>query len=801
MPSDTVFHHRSKLKQQNKPFKSRHATKGQLKTKTKGKVDKVAASVKNKHKLSSSKADRRNQAKVLQQKKRHDLVTSSRLFSGAHGCPKIVAVVPLCPDVDANAVVKDLYASVGQEYVTETVSTLFVERFKQKVQFVAVRRHLLDILDAVKVADFVVFVVSAEEEVDGFGELCLTTIKAQGVPSTLSVVQHLEKIASKKQVDIRKSLTSYMEHHFPEDAKLFHTVVEAEALSALRFLTQQRPKPIVWRDRHAYMLGERVEFEANEAGEDMGTLQVTGYIRGNNLSANRLIHLPNHGDFQIKMIVSCPVAFDTRDNTMATDARILETPEPELQESLVTENEPDPMEGEQTWPTAEELREADERIEETVGQASSDAGTAAWIVDEDDDLEDEEEEEEDEDGDGDVAMGDAGDVMGEPVDWASMNLGHGAGSTEIEHDDDEEYEEVDVEEREIAYEEELDEDEENRQYNEYLDKQKKEREDLEFPDEVDTPQEVPARTRFQRYRGLKSFRTSAWDPYENLPIDYSRIFQFHNFKRTKRRVLNNLDETGVSPGTFVTVHLQNVPRAAYDEHSSKTTRPFVLFSLLPHEQKYSTLNFVVTRNAEYTEPVKSKDPMLLHCGFRRYVVQPMYSTNTRGGTNNVHKFERFLQPGRSAVATVYAPIQFGPAPVLMFKYDESGLAWDDVSAPPFIGHGSIIDLDPCRIVAKRIILTGHPFKVHKRGAVIRYMFWNPQDINYFKPVQLVTKLGRVGHIGESLGTHGYMKCIFDGPLKGQDTVCMYLYKRVFPKWTTRLYVEGGDARDSMKMDE
>ncbi len=205
------------------------------------------------------------------------------------------------------------------------------------------------------------------------------------------------------------------------------------------------------------------------------------------------------------------------------------------------------------------------------------------------------------------------------------------------------------------------------------------------------------------------------------------------------------------------------------------------------------INFTVQRSAEYQEPVKSKDSMILMLGFRRYVVNPIFSTYTRGGPNNVHKMERYLPQGKTTMATVYAPIQFGPAPVLLFKYQPNS-DWFE-SCPPLIGHGSLLDPQPLRIIAKRIVLTGHPFKIHKRGAVVRFMFYSPKDVEYFKPIQLYTKFGRVGHIKESLGTHGYMKCQFDNGIKQHDTVCMPLYKRVFPKWTTKVFQRQEKSND------
>jgi pre-rRNA-processing protein TSR1 len=61
------------------------------------------------------------------------------------------------------------------------------------------------------------------------------------------------------------------------------------------------------------------------------------------------------------------------------------------------------------------------------------------------------------------------------------------------------------------------------------------------------------------------------------------------------------------------------------------------------------------------------------------------------------------------------------------------------------------------------------------------MFYNPEDVKWFKPAELSTKLGAAGHIREPVGTHGLMKVRFNRIIQQSDTVCLPLFKRVFPK--------------------
>ncbi|KAJ2749204.1 ribosome biogenesis protein tsr1, partial [Coemansia nantahalensis] len=330
-----------------------------LRDKSKGRTQRVK--VKGKVQRKHSRADRLNAMRIEQRKKREQIVQSTRIFSGRHRAPKVVAVVPLCPDIDTARIVRDLCESVDEPYpdaAGRTARVLNIARFKQTIQFVELERNLLDILDAAKVADYVVLGISAQVEVDAFGEHCLSAIQNQGHPGMFPVVQGLDAAPAKGRSDLKKSLQSFLTHFFPEADKVYTTDSAPEALTILRMLTSQVPKAIKWREARPYLLAESVEFSPSAEDPATGKLALTGYLRGANLSANRLVHIPNFGDFQIEQIYHAPVAMERAQGAAIEEddePTLLEEPVPEQQDSLVEANEPNVLNNEQTWPEDDEM--------------------------------------------------------------------------------------------------------------------------------------------------------------------------------------------------------------------------------------------------------------------------------------------------------------------------------------------------------------------------------------------------------------------------------------------------------------
>eukprot|EP00753_Platysulcus_tardus_P002750 PLAT11863.1.p1 GENE.PLAT11863.1~~PLAT11863.1.p1 ORF type:complete len:818 (+),score=377.35 PLAT11863.1:49-2502(+) len=773
-------HRSGSLRQSNKAHKSRHVSKRAVAKRGGRAIGAMGAleqpgrrSVKAHTKAGASmgtKRKRLNRAKQMRAAKRAAMMEARRLGGGVEGGPpRSVALVSLAGDADdgyvRDALVEAADASFPSDFGQAT--TLIFRKMKMRLTVMTAPRDLAGVLDMAKVADVLAVVLpmgdGEDNCVDDDGAHFLSMLKAQGPPAVLGIVSGLDGMPPASAKKLHKYARRVMEAEFSEGFKL----ADASNMSGLlRTLCSLRPMPPVWREQRSYMLVQAVEVVENGEVDDdeqpLVTLRLGGYLRGRFLSVHQLMHVTGLGTFQMSGLESGADPCPARPRREEGKAPHRMEPDASLIEPLESEVPYDPFAAEQTWPTEEELAEADKRTLVRVPKGATDT-QAAWLeavgdveAVEGSDIATAMDMEGD---DGDCAV-DAGVEEAKAV-AAEIAAGHAAaaaaGVDADDYDSDDELFNISLPEDELAG---LD--EERRRARMLVD-------DSSFPDEIDTPVEGNAYNHFARYKGLQSFRASEWNPLWNLPAPYSRIFRFADMPRTMKAVLG--EERGPDsflPGRFVTCELARVPAAAFADMDA--ARPLLLSSLLKYENRMSVVNFKLQRTSNYEEPIRSYDTLWFHCGFRRFHARPMFSEMNLQGDK--HKYQRFFRPGGFWAASVYAPISFPPAPVLAFLPD---------SDATLVARGSLLSVNPDRIVLKKIVLSGYPYAVHKKTSVVRFMFFNPEDVQYFKSVELRTKHGRVGHIRESVGLHGYMKCMFDKPIMQHDTVLMALYRRVFPK--------------------
>jgi len=77
-----------------------------------------------------------------------------------------------------------------------------------------------------------------------------------------------------------------------------------------------------------------------------------------------------------------------------------------------------------------------------------------------------------------------------------------------------------------------------------------------------------------------------------------------------------------------------------------------------------------------------------------------------------------------------------------------------------VATGSYLFSDASRPILKRCVLSGYPTKVKARFASVRYMFFNPADVAYFKPVEIYTKDARARGAFKGVWGRGFCLSFF-----------------------------------------
>ena len=644
-------------------------------------------------------------------------------------------------------------------YIVSYIIPGKIYKGKERLTFIKTTRDIYSILDACKVSDIIYFISSYSKTeydkwqtdpdkysncIDEFGYKILSMIRAQGLTDHIGIIQDLHLIPNKKQNEIKKLYQRYLTSEIKPN-KIFNFYNnknkdepnlelndENEIKAILRLSCALAPYTtnLELRKHRSYMLIENiVKDEKNNLNAN-----IYGYIRGNTLIEGKYIHITGFGDYKVLNI------------EISNDPLPVKSKYEKINEKTEKNKNEKKMDVEEK--KNNNNKEINNEIIESHPENSNfDKENKPEIIN--DELPENKKEKE---------------------------------SNKIEEEEDIDFN-IDIkdDDEDISYHSDSnleDEEEKKKISNKHKNKTNikyRTKEEMEFQDEVDTPINILAKERFKKYRGLESMKNGNWNPLENLPKEYGSIFSFENIRNTNRLAIKFSIENGEKiSGNYIKITIKDFN---FDDLKYiKENIPIVLSTLLDHERKLCVMNYKITPYFEQNDEIiqsLNKSVLECQCGFRRYLIKPIFSVDINKNSDKI-KYEKYLSKDKFYVCSTYAQLTYSNSPTILFTRINGDLS--------LVGTGISLDSNAKKIILKKIILTGYPVKIKKKKAIVRYMFFNPTDVNYFKPIQLTTKNGLRGNITESVGTHGYMKCIFNDFIKSNDTVCLNLYKRVFPVW-------------------
>ena len=644
-------------------------------------------------------------------------------------------------------------------YIVSYIIPGKIYKGKERLTFIKTTRDIYSILDACKVSDIIYFISSYSKTeydkwqtdpdkysncIDEYGYKILSMIRAQGLTDHIGIIQDLHLIPNKKQNEIKKLYQRYLTSEIKPN-KIFNFYNnknkdepnlelndENEIKAILRLSCALAPYTtnLELRKHRSYMLIENiVKDEKNNLNAN-----IYGYIRGNTLIEGKYIHITGFGDYKVLNI------------EISNDPLPVKSKYEKINEKTEKNKNEKKMDVEEK--KNNNNKEINNEIIESHPENSNfDKENKPEIIN--DELPENKKEKE---------------------------------SNKIEEEEDIDFN-IDIkdDDEDISYHSDSnleDEEEKKKISNKHKNKTNikyRTKEEMEFQDEVDTPINILAKERFKKYRGLESMKNGNWNPLENLPKEYGSIFSFENIRNTNRLAVKFSIQNGEKiSGNYIKITIKDFN---FDDLKYiKENIPIVLSTLLDHERKLCVMNYKITPYFEQNDEIiqsLNKSVLECQCGFRRYLIKPIFSVDINKNSDKI-KYEKYLSKDKFYVCSTYAQLTYSNSPTILFTRINGDLS--------LVGTGISLDSNAKKIILKKIILTGYPVKIKKKKAIVRYMFFNPTDVNYFKPIQLTTKNGLRGNITESVGTHGYMKCIFNDFIKSNDTVCLNLYKRVFPVW-------------------